>query len=162
MESTTPPQEIHSILEQQHEIAQKLLRLLAAEFIALSGNDLQGIETNVAAKQHLIEQLEDLTGMLLMTKSQYASANNGSIERFLRDHDPHGLWGLVPLWLQIDALLSQCRQKNSTNGKIISLNHRHIQQALEILRHGGQDPQACYSSTGNRQSTASSRILGKV
>ena len=162
MVSTMHPQEIHSILEQQQEISQELLQLLTQEFSALSGNDLQAIETTLAAKQLLMERLDEISREFLAVASLHAPDKKDGIAIFLRHEDPQGSWGLVPLWQQIDKLLSQCHQKNSINGKIISLNQRHNQQALEILRHGGQESQACYSSTGACQSSASSRILGKV
>ena len=162
MVSTISPQEIRDILEQQREIAQGLLQLLIQEFAALSGNDLQAIETTLAAKQVLMEQLDKLSREFLEVAGRHSPGNKDGVTFFLRHEDPQGTWGLAPLWQQIDKLLSQCRQKNSTNGKIISLNHRRIQQALEILRYGGQGSETCYSSSGACQSSASSRILGKV
>ena len=162
MKSTLSPQEIRSILQQQSDIADKLLGILTREFTALGGKDLQGFETILAAKQQSMEQLEELSRDILAMTRQHTTGKKDDIAKFLRHVDPQGTWGLEALWEQVDTLLHQCRQKNSTNGKIISLNHRHIQQALEILRHGGQASQACYGPTGAGQSAVSSRILGRV
>lgn len=162
MKSTISPQEVLSILQQQCHIAHKLLQVLTQEFTALSGNDLQGFETTLAAKQQFMEQLEELSQDFLAAARQHSTGKKDGIAILLRHKDPQGTWGLEPLWQQVDKLLSQCRQKNSINGKIIFLNHRRVQQALEILCQGGQGSQACYSPTGAGQSPVSSRILGKA
>ena len=162
MESTISSQDVRSILQQQCDIARALLQALEQEFTALSGNDLQGLETSIAAKQQLMERLEELSQDIVAMASQYPTTTKESMARFLKHKDPQGAWGLESLWHQLEKLLSRCHQKNATNGKIISLNHRHIQQALEILRHGDQGSQACYSPAGTGRAPAPSRILGKV
>ena len=162
MESSISSQDLRNILQQQCDIGHKLLRALTQEFAALSGNDLQGLETSIAAKQQLMNKLEELSLKIVAVASQYSSTPKESMAIFLKRKDPQGAWGLESLWCQLEKLLSQCRQKNATNGKIISLNHRHIQQALEILRHGDQGSQTCYGPTGTGQAPAPSRILGKV
>lgn len=162
MNSIITAQGLRELLQQQRDIASQLLQVLSQEFAALSGNDLQELETTLAAKQELMQQLEERSRNFLAWANQAAAGNKKLINKFLKDKDPQGTWELTALWRQVDELLSQCRHKNSTNGKIISLSHRHVQQALEILRCGGQDSQPCYSPTGAGQSSAASRILGKV
>jgi len=135
---------------------------LEQEYTALNGNDLQGLETSIAVKQRLMDRLEELSRDIAAITSQYPTTTKEGVAIFLKRKDPQGTWGLESLWLQVRKLLSQCRQNNATNGKIISLNHRRIQQALEILRLGDPDSQTCYSPTGAGQAPASSRILGKV
>jgi len=162
MNSTISSQDVRNILQQQCDIGHELLQTLTQEFAALSGNDLQGLETSIAAKQHLVEKLEELSQNIVTMASQYSTSPKESMAIFFKRKDPHGAWGLEDLWCQVEILLSQCRQKNATNGKIISLNHRHIQQALEILRHGDRGSQSCYGPTGTGQAPAPSRILGKV
>ena len=162
MASEPIPQEIRDILVQQREIARSLIHLLDREFAALSGNDLQGIEKTLADKQQVMDRLEGLSRELMAKTKQDSPGKRDRIVTILRHLDPRQTWGLETLWQQTSELISQCRHKNGTNGKIISLNHRHIQQALEILRHGGQSSQACYSPAGTRQTPVSSRILGKV
>ena len=162
MESTISSQDVRKILQQQCDIGHKLLQALTQEFAALSGNDLQGLETSVAAKQKLMNKLEELSLNIVAMASQHSTTPKKGMELFLKRKDPQGAWGLESLWCQVEKLLSQCRQMNATNGKIISLNHRHIQQALEILRHGDQGSQTCYGPTGTGQAPAPSRILGKV
>jgi flagellar biosynthesis/type III secretory pathway chaperone len=163
MQSTISPQAIRGILQEQCDIAHKLLQTLTQEFAALSGNDLPSLETTLAAKQQFMNQLERLSQDFLATARLHPTGKKDDIAICLQHKDPQGAWGLVPLWRQLDSLLSQCRNKNNTNGKIISLNYRHAQQALEILRHGVQgSQQACYSPTGASQSPVTSRILGKV
>jgi flagellar biosynthesis/type III secretory pathway chaperone len=162
MKSNISTQEIRDILQRQYDITHKLLQVLSQEFAALSGNDLQGLETSLAAKQQLMQQLEELSQDFPGTASQLSAGKKNGIPEFLQRKDPQGTWGLVTIWQQVDQLLAQCRHKNSTNGKIISLSHRHVQQALAILRYGGQGSEPCYTPSGASQSSVSSRILGKV
>ncbi len=162
MDSTISSQDIRSILQHQHDIAHKLLQTLEQEYTALNGNDLQGLETSIAVKQQLMDRLEEISRDIVEIAPQYPATTKEGMAIFLKHKDPQGTWGLETLWLQVRKLLSQCRQNNATNGKIISLNHRRIQQALEILRHGDPNSQTCYSPTGAGQAPAPSRILGKV
>jgi len=162
MKSTISPQQIRDILQQQCDITHKLLQVLSQEFAALSGNDLQGLETSLADKQQLMKQLEGLSQDVLAAACPSPEGEKDGISKFLQQKDPQGTWRLATMWQQLEQLLTQCRHKNSTNGKIISLSHRHIQQALAILRSGGQGSEPCYSPTGASQSPVSSRILGKV
>jgi flagellar biosynthesis/type III secretory pathway chaperone len=151
------------MLQQQYDITHKLLQALSQEFAALSGNDLQGLETSLADKQRLMKELEGLSQHFLAVACPSSPAcEKDGISKFLQQKDPQGTWRLTTMWRQLEQLLAQCRHKNSTNGKIISLSHRHIQQALAILRSGGQGSEPCYSPTGASQSPISSRILGKV
>ena len=156
------PQQIHGLLRQQRDTAHKLLQTLNQEHTGLSGNDLQGIETILAAKEQCMGRLEQLSQDFLAITPRHSPEQKDAIAAFLRSRDPQGAWGLEPLWRQIEKLLSQCRQKNNLNGKVISLSRRHVQQALTILLHGGQGSEPCYSPTGVSQPAASSRILGKV
>jgi flagella synthesis protein FlgN len=156
------PHHIRNILLQEHDTARKLLEILTQEHTALIGNDLQGLETILAAKQQCMTRLEKISRDFLAFMHEDTTVARAGITAFLRQRDPQGTLKLVSLWQQVEKLLSHCRQKNSVNGKIISLNHRHIQGALSILRHGGQGLEPCYSPTGASQATVSSRILGKV
>ena len=162
MHSDISPRELRGILQEQCEIGHELLQILNREYAELSGNDLPGLETTLAAKQNLIDRFEGLSLDLMARARQYSNNKKDGIAGFLQHEDPQGIWGLESLWRQVSKLLSECRQRNGTNGKVILLNQRHIQSALEILRHGEQDPAACYSPSGAGQPPAPSRVLGKV
>jgi flagellar biosynthesis/type III secretory pathway chaperone len=162
MRPINSPQEIRSVLQEQCDIGHELLQILSREHTELSGNDLPGLETTLAAKQRFMDRFEELSRDFTAMVRQYSTDKKDGIAKFLQHKDPQGEWGLEPLWRQVGELLAECRRKNSTNGKIIFLNHRHIQRALEILRHGEQTSAACYNPGGASQSSAPSRILGKV
>ena len=159
---TNPPQQLRALLEQQRDTSRKLLQILAQEHAALSGNDLQELETILAAKQQYLAQLETLSQEYLELMRRHSSPHKDGIAASLRHCDPQGTWGLEPLWRQVEGLLTRCRDENNTNGKIIALSHHQVQQALAILRNGEVGSESCYSSTGNRPAAASSRTLGKV
>jgi len=156
------PQKIRTLLQQQYDAARKLIELLTQEHVALSGNDLQGLETIIAAKQECMARLEEFSHKYSARAHPQSAAPKGGITAWLQQCDPQGTWGLEPLWQQVEQLISQCRHKNGVNGKIITINHRRIQQALAILRQGEPGSEPCYSPTGSRPSSSSSRILGKV
>lgn len=159
---TNSPQQLRGLLEQQRDASRKLLQILIQEHAILSGNDLQELETILAAKQQHMAQLEALSQEYLELTRRLSPDHKGGIAASLRHCDPQGAWGLESLWRDVEDLLSQCRDKNNTNGKIIALSHRHIQQALAILRNGEPGGEPCYNPTGNRPSVANSRTLGKV
>jgi len=156
------PEIIRGELQQQYDVANMLLRILEQEYIALSGNDLHSLETFLAGKQHCMEKLENISQAFLAKTVQFSLDQKPGIGAFLAQCDPQSKWNLESLWQQVEQSISQCRQKNNINGKIISLNYRHTQRALAILRHGGQVSESCYTPSGTSQPANSSRILGKV
>jgi flagellar biosynthesis/type III secretory pathway chaperone len=162
MELTASPQEIRGILQKQRDISQNLLQVLDEEYVFLCGKDTQGLETTLAAKRQSLTQIEELSQNFLAAVHRHSKDKKEAVTAFLQHLDPQGAWDLESLWREVETLLSLCRQKNCTNGKVISLNQRHFHQALEILRQGGQDAPPCYSPSGAGQSPVSSRILGKV
>ena len=154
---TISPERLQSLLQRQHDAAQRLLQLLTEEHAAITGNNLQDLESVLAAKQQSLMELET-------TSREYTqiAPNKTIFTETIRQNDPHGALGLESLWQKVETLLRQCQNKNSINGKTISLSHRHVQQAISILRSGelGVDP--CYSPTGGHLSAGASRTLGKV
>jgi flagellar biosynthesis/type III secretory pathway chaperone len=162
MQATILPQEIRSILEEQYNIAYKLRITLNQEYKQLSDNDLPGLEISLEAKQKMIDMLEAISRNFLAAVHQHFPDTKDAITKFLRHKDPENKFGLEAIWQQIEEQLSACRQKNSTNGKIIYLNHRQFQRALEILRTGCQSSETSYDLSGANHSSAPSRILGKV
>lgn len=159
---TSSSQKLRGLLEQQRDISRKLMQILAQEHATLSGNDLQGLETILAVKQQHMEQLEALSQEFMELTLRHSPPHKDGMIASLRHCDPQGTWGLEILWREVEGLLTQCRDKNNTNGKIIALSHRQVQQALAILRNGELAGDSCYSPTGNRPAAASSRTLGKV
>jgi flagellar biosynthesis/type III secretory pathway chaperone len=107
-------------------------------------------------------QFENISQDLLAKVARSSVDQKTNICTFLSQYDPQSEWNLVSLWQQVEHLISNCRKKNNINGKIISLQFRHTQQALTILRHGEQGSESCYTPSGTRMPTISSRILGKV
>jgi flagella synthesis protein FlgN len=158
----TSPQQLRSLLHEQRDYAHQLSQILAQEHEAISGNNLQDLETILAAKQQCMAQLESGSQDFLRLVHGQSPSNKLDMTATLRHYDPQGAMGLVSLWQQVEKLLSQCQRNNSINGKIINLNQRHIQQALTILRNGELGSESCYSPTGARPSVTSSRTLGKV
>lgn len=159
---TQAPQQLHDLLQRQRDTARQLWQILDREHTALTGNDLQGLETILAAKQECMARLEAASREYLALSRRQSPSPEAGIDATLRHNDPQDRWGLAALWRQLEELITQCRDKNSANGKIIALNHRHVQQALTILRSGEPGSEPCYDPGGGRPSGAGSRTLGKV
>jgi len=159
---TNSAQQLAVLLQRQRDTARSLLQILDREHAALSGKDLQDLDTILAAKQQCMTQLESSAQEYSALTHQRSGGPVKGFSASLRDFDPQGTWGLTSLWQQVEDLLRQCRSKNTTNGKIISLSHRHVQQALAILRNGVSGAEPCYTPLGNHSNAASSRTLGKV
>ena len=107
------PQRLHALLQRQHDAAQRLLRLLTEEHAAITGNNLQDMESILAAKQQSLMELETTS----LECAQVAN-NKTALIRIIRQSDPHGSLGLESIWRRIETLLRQCQGKNSVNGKI--------------------------------------------
>ena len=133
MLSTVTPRQIHDNLVEQCDIARELHQLLEQESFTLGGNALPDLETILAAKQDLTNRFEEVSRAFLAAVRQYSTDEKNGIALFLQHLDPQGTWSLESLWQQAKKWLFQCRQQNSTNGKIISISHRQVQQAVVIL-----------------------------
>jgi len=156
------PQQLAKLLQDQRDTARRLLQILDREHIVLSGKNLQDLDSILAAKQECMSQLEESAQAYSALTRNQSNGGGAGIAASLRYLDPQGSWGLAALWQQVEDLLRQCRSKNTTNGKIIALSHRHVQQALAILRNGIPGADSCYNPRGDHSNNVTSRTLGKV
>lgn len=157
-----PADQLISLLQRQYDSARLMLRILDQEHAAISGNRLQDMEQLLAAKQQSIADLESLSEAFLVLVLGPSRAKGNVVAETLRHYDPMGTRGLESLWREVELLLTQCRDKNNINGKIIALGQRRIQQALSILRGDELNAESCYGATGSRAAIGASRTIGKV
>lgn len=156
-------QDISELLQRQHRNLRRLLTALDEEHVALAGNAVLAIEAATATKQACLVELElDMERQTsLLTRMGFASNDEG-MTAYLRHHDKDGRMRLEMLWGQIKELLQRCREQNLINGRIVTMNQRHAQRALTILRGGGPAPEDCYGPRGETNPVPASRSLGKV
>lgn len=127
-----------AVLERSIEGAQRLLALLERERSALEHGDAAALETCVAEKNRLLDELDRLG-----RTAPLAAATPGVRENLRR-------------------LLERCTERNRVNGRIIELSRRRIQQALALLR-GQTAGSELYGPAGTASaSPADARPLAKA
>lgn len=136
------------LLEQQHACATILLGTLRREQIALTRNDIVGLETIVATKHRHISQLETLSRQ---TDNALKSAS-------LRAHPDTAA---EDIWEKLHHLLGECQLQNQINGGLIEQGRRRVQQALGLLTGRGTENMV-YRPDGARDTTPSKRVYARA
>lgn len=136
------------LLEQQHACATILLDTLRREQIALTRNDIVGLETVVSAKHRHLNQLEML--------SRQAGGTLKSAG--LYDHPDAAV---EDVWRKLRQLLGECQLQNQINGGLIEQGRCRVQQALNLLT--GQDTESTvYRPDGARDATSLERLYARA
>jgi flagellar biosynthesis/type III secretory pathway chaperone len=123
------------LLERQLACVAALLDALRQEQTALTRNDVDGLETAVAAKHRHLSQLDLLSrqidGVLESTGIRDMDASLGA----RRDTAAEGAWK------KLRRALGECRLQNQINGSLIEQNHRRARAAWYLLtgQNGGND-----------------------
>lgn len=161
MHAETLPQRLERILSGSIRHAGALEAALQRESAALSSRDLDGMDAAVAEKQERVQQLEALTReqTQLLTREGY-SADAQGMERCLRDWDEEAV--LHPLWQRLTEIMNHCRQLNQVNGGVVETARRRVDQAIHILRSGGDTRTELYDPRGRTFSTTSSQSITKA
>lgn len=139
-----------------------LLAVLQREHILLSGRDPAAIEEIAREKQRYVTQLH-VSGQAHAAALRAAGylPTTPTLQDWLRQRDRHSGSRLIPLWQQLESLLTACRQLNQLNGGLIEINRRHSQRALGILL-GKTEETELYSSAGATQGSGYSRTLARA
>ncbi len=136
------------LLEQQHACATILLDTLRREQIALTRNDVVGLETVVATKHRHLNQLEMLSRL---TDDALKSAG-------LHDHPDAAV---EDMWQKLRRLLGECQLQNQINGGLIEQSRRRVQQALNLLT-GRDTENAVYRPDGARGASPFVRLYAQA
>ena len=133
MDRKTCRQQLFALLEETLTHTQGLRRQLEDEAAALTANDVETLESAVAAKNasvHELEQLEQQRRRLLeaagFAGNRYGT--NACIE-WCDENDK-----LARLWQQLLDEVRTCQRRNSVNGTLVQFGRRNVQQLLDILR----------------------------
>ncbi|MFP4080381.1 MAG: flagella synthesis protein FlgN [Ectothiorhodospira sp.] len=161
MTAESLPQRLERILNESVRHAGALESALQRESAALSSRDLTGMDAAVAEKQERVRQLEALTQeqTQLLTREGYASDAQG-MERCLRDWDEEDI--LSPVWHRLVQIMNHCRHLNQVNGGVVDTARRRVDQAIHILRSGGETRTELYDPHGRSFSTTSSQSITKA
>ncbi len=138
-----------NFLQQLHEdigIAQQLLELIQAEFVALSERDLTKLDQILSAKMPLLSHLDQhgrqRSQMLI---SLQLTADQQGLQQ-LAAHSTLGS-ELLERSDELSVLLEKCQSANLSNGRLIRANQSSVGSALGILR--GSDTPSLYDSSGS-------------
>jgi flagella synthesis protein FlgN len=141
----------NEFLQQLHDdlgIAQQLLELIQAEFVALGERDLARLDQILSAKLPLISQLD-----------QHGRQRSQILVSRQLTNDLQGL-KLLATSEQLSEQLEQCRVSNLRNGRIIRANQATVGSVLGILR-GSESPNL-YDSCGSTARIAQQRPLSRA
>jgi len=116
------------IVNEQIEVANKLIEIIDREHAALRENQYPVVESLAENKATEVLHLEQLD---MKKRNVFALIDSNVVKN---QQNPH----LVLLEGQLDTLITQCQQKNQINGAIIAVSHQFAQRAMAILR--GQKP----------------------
>ncbi len=136
------------LLEQQHACATILLDALRREQIALTRNDVVGLETVVTAKHRHLNQLE-----MLSRQTDDALKSAG-----LRDR-PNA--AVEDIWQKLRHLLGECQLQNQINGGLIEQGRCRVQQALNLLT-GRDTENTVYRPDGARDAASLERLYARA
>lgn len=142
--------ELHHILMREAETAERLLQVLRAEHDAVANGDADKLETLLAEKQPLIQQLEQCWrrhSALLVD----AGVALDRIEQGLLQLSNGEALGAV--WIRLRDAIASCREQNQRNGRLVAFRRRKTEQALSILL-GGASGNESYGPDGNATSSA--------
>jgi len=130
-----------------------LFILLNKEKELLAISDFDNIAAIAEQKKQIITNIEvNDAKFKAMLKTQDYAATGKSIHDIITENIP----GSVYLWIEIEKLLKQCKDKNSINGIILANNRRQIQESIAILQ-GQSNEVLIYGATG--ESVKSKQVL---
>lgn len=136
------------LLEQQHACATILLDTLRREQIALTRNDIVGLETVVTAKHRHLNQLE-----MLSRQTDTALKSAGPHDR------PNAV--VEDIWQKLRQLLGECQLQNQINGGLIEQGRRRVQQALSLLT-GRDTENTAYRPDGVKNASSLVRLYARA
>jgi flagella synthesis protein FlgN len=132
-------------LETGIEQTQRMLEVLQREQAALTRRAADDLDELVAAKQRLIERLDEHAREAdAILRAAGLPEGRGGIDRLLaldtnrRLHDR---------WQEFAKLGEACRQQNRVNGRLVENGRRFAQQVLTLLR-GESSPPDLYDRNG--------------
>ncbi len=153
-------EELYALIEAELATARTVEEALREEHQALTGNDAPGLEQAVKTKT---ERLGELAGLAerrtaLLEASGYSGDPQG-LDACIRHNDAKRK--LATLWQEFSHVLEQCKRQNQINAGIVELSQQHIEQALNLLRGQGRDPEL-YDPNGRTVSGGRSRPLARA
>jgi flagellar biosynthesis protein FlgN len=148
-------QRLLALLGAERELVKKFVELLNEEREVLLQPDMEPLFGIAERKGQLARQLDQLATVRSGILSQArVSADRASIEQFVGKAN-------LSAWQDFLAVVTQARDLNVANGRIITERLKHNHQALSFLMAHADQP-ATYGPDGVSRMRPGSRILGSV
>ncbi len=160
MDAERTQQSLQAILAQEVQCTECLLTSLNTERTALARRDMSTLEQTIQEKVQYTEELEQLEQQREQLVMALGFSNDADSWRHCLKSLPQADT-LMQIWQQILLNIEACRDGNLTNGGILEVGRRHVEQALLILRGQSATP-SLYNTNGDSTANLGQRNLGKV
>lgn len=155
-------QALHDLMRRERDGLERLRAVLGDEHVALTTRDTAQLEKLTAAKQALLEELEQLgrTRQGVLAQAGVTLDRSGFETLLSRFSGSEGR-ELTEAWQAIQEVLRACQEQNRINGLVLDASHRATQQALGILLGQSNDANT-YDAQGAIRGTRTSRGFVKA
>lgn len=151
--------QLSSLLQEDLTNISQLEAILQQEREAITRRDTKNINRITQQKKELIQQLDGRakSKATLLAKSGLG-IRPGHVEESLRKL---GDAELMTLWQESRSALENCKEKNMTNGLLISRSLQRTNKLMTIIRGQAKAP-SLYGQRGKETSYSGSQHLGKA
>ncbi|HIJ23247.1 MAG: hypothetical protein HON68_01175 [Gammaproteobacteria bacterium] len=154
--------QLSTLLQQQHQLANKLEELLQQEQQLLSDDNPDAMLPIIEQKEQLAKHMSTAQKQILdSVKQRVAIQSDDQLAAALQKIDPTGT--LLQRWELLLETAEKCRLLNETIGATINLKKKYTENGLAILRGQiGGNRASVYSKKGVESYSQSSRIIDKA
>lgn len=159
--SSATEQALANILKQENESLEQVIELLKVEHEAIVQRDTEKMGSLLDKKLPLLSQLDQLDKErqdIFQQRTGYAYSNK-SYADFIRQHSSVNI---QQLWQSIKEQLSECKELNELNGKMINIRQKNTDQILQILSGKPQNNPQTYSHLGQTRQQKRSALYTSV
>jgi len=152
--------ELKRLFADQHQAAEQMLALLAAERESLTRGNSESLEQIATEKSGLTQQLQTLEAeqRRLLKRLAFADDPASALDRALDWCDPDG--ELRRRHVETMQTVIECKRDNQRNGIMVRHRLGYLRRALEILR-SAQAETMVYGPDGQTERTSQSRLLAE-
>lgn len=154
---------VEQLLQQDLAACRQLAELLDEELEALNGREQRQLQSLIAQKQDLLNNLEHSANLRQQwTRFLSERLNRPTEECWELLLEQLEAPQLLTQWQELKGLLAQCKQKNETNGKIIHRGQQTLRKLLGILRGQSIETPNLYNARGATSGSGGSHTVVKV
>lgn len=149
--------EIYQSLGADKSDLDNLNLLLAAERVALEAREHQAINDFAEQKAVIVKRMEQRNELrTTLLRRHHLASNAESWKQTINKLDESTSIKLMPLWLEIEAQLEDCRQKLMINERIVGGMKQSVDRFMNILR-GQTGSGQTYNATGRAENFSSNK-----